>query len=80
MALAEVIGFETAAGVGVEAPADKCGDCLGTGAVLDDGSLTGIVGHPVVCVCTDPDPGACHVVAHPHGCTCSQVEAWRYRR
>lgn len=49
MALPEV--FELGP-TGFEAPAGKCPDCFGTGAVLDeDGSLTGLVGHPVACGC-----------------------------
>lgn len=34
--------------------ADVCGDCAGTGGVLDDGSMTGRAGAPIACPgCTE---------------------------
>jgi hypothetical protein len=35
--------------VGQSAP---CGDCGGTGGMLDDGSMTGRAGAPIACPCT----------------------------
>jgi hypothetical protein len=75
MAMAEVI--ELAAAV-VDRLPGKCPDCFGTGGVLDeDGSSTGIVGHPVACGCMSYL--GCKVLAHPAGCDCyeREIEQWR---
>lgn len=71
MALAEVIEWGPAT-VEVEPMPGKCGDCFGTGGVLDvDGSLTGVVGQPVACGCMAFD--GCQRLAHRLGCECCGV-------
>lgn len=37
---------------------DRCEDCSGSGIVVDDGSVTGMIGWPVPCACIESVPAS----------------------
>lgn len=41
---------------------DRCQDCSGTGIVIDDGSVTDVIGWPLPCTCVESLPASVRVL------------------